>query len=83
MADRTRDELQADLQRTIERKASIEAALAAQDAKDADDLEAFKKMSGTDRTQMFRNPHTRDRYRTFAQQWQDELERALIDKGGR
>lgn len=74
----TRDELQADLQRTIERKATIEKHLSALDAQDASDLEAFKKLSPVDRTQLFRvDP---DRYRTFAKQWQYELERALVEK---
>jgi len=46
----------------------------------ASDLDAFKKLSGAERTQIYlENPQ---RYRALYRQWTDELAQKLIEKGG-
>ena len=79
--NKTREEVLADRQRTLDRLKAQDRVLAQMDEQEAGDLDAFKKLTGAQRTQIYReNP---EKYRELYRQWTDELARELIEKGGR
>jgi len=78
---KTIDEAQAKVEAGEKAKEFLATVGRQQRSDRASDLEGFKSLKPVDRTQLFRDDP--DRYQALAKQWQDELERSLLDKGGR